>query len=78
VRIEQLADDFVGQIIKEVETGQRPEWKEICDRSCIYKSCWIQWNFVVVRDGGLKRHKESADGTTKTFQMSFRGAELNG
>jgi hypothetical protein len=33
--MEQLADQDVGQIEREVEAGQRPEWKDIADSSPI-------------------------------------------
>jgi hypothetical protein len=37
-RKEQLADGDVGQLLQEVEAGQRPEWRGISDRSPVYKS----------------------------------------
>jgi hypothetical protein len=42
LRREQLDDPDVGPILQEVETGQRPEWKDIADRSPTYKSYWAQ------------------------------------
>jgi hypothetical protein len=68
LRREQLADEDVGPLLKEVEAGQRPEWKDISDRSPTYKSYWAQWQSLAVRDGVLERHWESADGKTKTVQ----------
>jgi hypothetical protein len=38
LRREQLADEELGQLLQEVEAGQRPEWKDIADRSPNYKS----------------------------------------
>jgi hypothetical protein len=68
LRREQLADDDVGQLLKEVEAGQRPEWRDISDRSLVYKTYWAQWKSLAVRDGVLERHWESADGKTKTAE----------
>jgi hypothetical protein len=48
--------------MEEVETVQLPEWKDIADRSPKYKSCWVQWKLIAVRDGILKRHWEFIDG----------------
>jgi hypothetical protein len=61
-----LADDDIGQLLQEVEAGQRPEWRDISDRSPVYKTYWAQWKSLAVRDGVLERHWESADGKTKT------------
>jgi hypothetical protein len=36
LRREQLADDDFGQLLREVKAGERPEWRDISDRS--YKS----------------------------------------
>jgi hypothetical protein len=33
----------MGQVLQEVEDGQRPEWEDIADRNPIYKSYWAQW-----------------------------------
>jgi hypothetical protein len=38
LRTEQLNDTDMGPVLKEVETGRRPEWKDIADRSPKYKS----------------------------------------
>jgi hypothetical protein len=35
--MEQLSDPDIGPILKEVETGQHPEWKDIADQSFTYK-----------------------------------------
>jgi hypothetical protein len=45
-----------------METGQRPEWRDIDDQSTIYKSYWAQWKSLAVRDSMLERHWELADG----------------
>jgi hypothetical protein len=49
-------------ILQEVETGQRPEWKDIADRSPTYKSYWAQWKSLAVRNSKLERNLESANG----------------
>jgi hypothetical protein len=69
LRREQLADQDVGHIPQEVEAGQRPEWKDIADRSPIYKSYWAQRKSLAVRDGVLERNWESAAGRMKTAQI---------
>jgi hypothetical protein len=48
LRTEQLNDPDIGPILQEVETGQRPEWKDITDRSY-----WAQWKSPTVRNGVL-------------------------
>jgi hypothetical protein len=58
----------VGQILQKVETGQRRGWKDIADRSSVYKRYWVQWICLVVSDGMLERHWDSADGRTETAQ----------
>jgi hypothetical protein len=55
--------------ILEVETGQRPERKDIADRSPTYKSYWAQWNSLAVRNGMLERNWESADGLSHIAQI---------
>jgi hypothetical protein len=69
LRREQLADDEMGPLLQEVEAGQRPEWKDIADRSPAYRGYWVQWKSLVVRDGVLKRLWESVDGRAKTAQI---------
>jgi hypothetical protein len=49
----------MGPLLQEVEAGQRPEWKDIADRSPTYKGYWAQWKSLVVRDGVLERLWES-------------------
>jgi hypothetical protein len=48
--------------MRELETGQRPEWNAISDQIPIYKSFWAQWKSLALRNGVLVRHWESADG----------------
>jgi hypothetical protein len=61
--------DCVGQLLQGVETGQRPEWKDIADSTPIYKSYRAQEKSLAVRDGVLERHWVSADGRTKMSQI---------
>jgi hypothetical protein len=56
----------MGQKQQELEVRQRPEWKDISENRSVYKSNWAQWNSLVMGDGVLERHWESADGTIKT------------
>ena len=69
LRREQLADNDLGPLIREMEAGQRPEWKDISDWGPIYKSYWAKWKSLTLRDGVLERHGESADGKKKTAQI---------
>jgi hypothetical protein len=39
---EYLDDPDIGPIVQDLETGQRPEWKDIADRSPTYKSYWAR------------------------------------
>jgi hypothetical protein len=59
----------VGPIQQEMETGQRPEWKDIADRSPTYKSYWAQWKSLAVRNGILERNWESAKGRSTVAQI---------
>jgi hypothetical protein len=68
LRREQLNNHDVGRILQEVEAGQRSDWRDVADWSPIYKSYWAQWKSLVVRDGVLELHLESADRGTKTAQ----------
>jgi hypothetical protein len=69
------ADDDLGQLLKEVKVGQRPELKYISDRSPVYRRYWAQWKSLAVRDGVLERHWESADGKIlRRLRQSFRAA----
>jgi hypothetical protein len=63
-------------ILQEVEAGQHPEWKNIADHSLIYKSYWVQWKSLLVRDGLLERHWESAYGRTRTAQIGFHRSKV--
>jgi hypothetical protein len=62
LRGEQLNDQDMGPIPEEVETKQRPERKDVADRSPTYKSYWAQWKSLVVRNGIQERHWVSANG----------------
>jgi hypothetical protein len=66
---EQLNDPNIGPILQEVETGQRPEWKNIADRSPTYKSYWAQWKSLAVRNDVLERNWESANGRSQVAQI---------
>jgi hypothetical protein len=66
---EQLNDPDIGCILQEVETGQRPEWKDIADRSPTYKSYWAQWKSLAVRNGILERNWEFANGRPQIAQI---------
>ena len=63
-----MADNDLGQIMREIEAGRRPEWKDFSDRGPIYKSYWAEWKSLALRIGVLVRHWESADGK-KTAQV---------
>jgi hypothetical protein len=65
LRREQLNDKDIGPILEEAETGQRPEWKDIANRSPTYKSYWAQWKSLAVMNGIQVRHWEFADGQYK-------------
>jgi hypothetical protein len=46
---EQLDDENMGPVLKEVLARRHPEWKDKADCSLIYKSHWIHWSSLVVR-----------------------------
>lgn len=51
-------------ILRGMEAGEHPKWKNIANRSPTYNSFWAQWNSLVVRDT-VKRKWESASGRSK-------------
>jgi hypothetical protein len=69
LRKEQLNDLDIAPILREVETGRRPDWKDIADRSPTYKSYWAQWKSLAVRNGILQRNWESANGRSQVDQI---------
>jgi hypothetical protein len=69
LRTEQLNDPDIGPILQEGETGQRPEWEDIADRSPTYKSYWAQWNSLAVTNGILERNRETTNGRLKIAQI---------
>jgi hypothetical protein len=77
LRRERLHDQDIGPILKEVETGQRPEWKDIADRSLTYKSYWAQWKSLAVRNGILERHWECFNGRLKIAQIIHPRSRVN-
>jgi hypothetical protein len=69
LRTDQLNDPDIGPILQETETGQRPEWKDIADRSPTYKSYWAQWKSLAVRNDILEHNWESANGRVTVAQI---------
>jgi hypothetical protein len=69
LRTEQLNDPDIGPILREVETGKGPGWKDIADRSPTYKTYWAQWKSLAVRNGTLERTWESANGRYQIAQI---------
>jgi hypothetical protein len=69
LRTEQLNGPDIGPILQEVETGQRPEWKDMADHSPTYKSYWAQWKSFAVRNSILECNWESASGQSKIAQI---------
>jgi hypothetical protein len=65
LRTEKQKDQDIWPFLGEVETGQRPEWRDIADRSPRYKSYWAQWKSLGVRNGILAHHWKSTDGRYK-------------
>jgi hypothetical protein len=65
----ELDNPDIGPILQELETRQRPEWKEIADRSPPYKSYWAQWKSLAVRIGILMRNWESTNGRFQVDQI---------
>jgi hypothetical protein len=64
-----LADNNLGPLIREIEAGQHPEWRDISSWGPIYKSYWAQWESLALSDGVLVRHWEMADRKKKTAQV---------
>ena len=65
----QREDVAIGQVIKWVEKGERPERREIAGESAFLGSLWSQFNRLTMEDGLLFRTYESEDGKTKHLQL---------
>jgi hypothetical protein len=76
LRTEQLNDQDIWPILEEVETGQRPEWKDIADRRPRYKSCWARSKSLTVRNSVLQRHWKSADRRSQIAQRVLPRSRL--
>jgi hypothetical protein len=68
LRTEQLKDQDMWPILEEVETGERPEWKDTTDRSPTYKGCRPRSKSLVVRNSRLEGHRESPNGRPQIAQ----------
>lgn len=55
MRQDQLDDPVIGVIMREVEEGIKPAWKDISDRSPRYKALWSTWKSLHLRGGLLFR-----------------------
>jgi hypothetical protein len=60
----------VRPILRGMESGERPKWKNIADRSPTYNSYWARWNSLVVRDT-VKPKWESTNGCSKTSHIQL-------
>jgi hypothetical protein len=69
LRTDQLHHPDMGPILQEMETGQRPEWKDIADRSPTYKSYCAQWKSLAESNGVLERNWEYANGRSTVAQI---------
>jgi hypothetical protein len=47
--------------MREIETGRRPEWRDISNRGPIYKNYWAQWKSLALKNDVLVRYWESDD-----------------
>lgn len=62
LREAQLSDETMGPLLRWKETGERPDWKVVSNKSPALKSYWSQWDMMAVRDGVLVKRWESNDG----------------
>ncbi len=70
MREDQETDHDIGQILHLKENDEcRPEWREVSNKSLIYKAVWAQWNSLAVENGLLQRVWESADGRSTKSQL---------
>jgi hypothetical protein len=53
------------------------EEKDITICSPMYRSSWAQWKSLIVRDGILEGHWESADGPSKIAQIVLPWSRAN-
>jgi hypothetical protein len=59
----------IGPILEEIETRQRPEWKDIANRCPTYKSYWAEWKLFAVRNSMLVHRWESTDRQSHISQI---------
>jgi hypothetical protein len=77
LRTEKLNDQDIGSILEEAETAQSPDRKDITDCSPTYKSYWVQWKSLAVRNGILECHWNSAEGRYKIAQIVIPRSRVN-
>jgi hypothetical protein len=69
LKTEHPNDTDIRPILREVETGRRSEWKDIAYRSPTYKTYWVFWKSLTIRNRVLERNWGSANGRTKLAQI---------
>ena len=70
IRLEQLADQNIGQLLIALEEGRdRPPWEAVSNGSSKLKTLWAQWERLEIHNGILYRRFESDDGMTIRRQM---------
>ena len=62
MREAQLIDESIAPVLRWKEQGERPDWKEVSDKSPTLKCYWSQWDMLAVKEGVLVKRWESDDG----------------
>ena len=70
LRRDQLVDNNVGPLMRELVAGQCPKWRDVSDQGPIYKTYCAQWKSLAVRDGMLECHWESGNRKKKMAQIA--------
>lgn len=60
---EQLNDEDLAPIIKWMEIVIKSDWQQISEHGEVTKSCWAQWDSLIMRKEILHRKWKTEDGT---------------
>jgi hypothetical protein len=60
----------------EMEAGEYRMWEGYWQLQSHLQGYWTQWNFLIMIDGMIKQHWESADGWSETPQVALTQSKV--
>ena len=57
MREAQLTDESIAPVLRWKEQGERPDWKDVSDKSPTFKCYWSQWDMLAVKEGVLVKRQ---------------------